>query len=166
MNIILVGFMGSGKTSMGKKLATRLGYKFVDMDNLIEKKEGMAIRDIFRKKGEESFRRMERRILEKMARKDNRVVATGGGVPCGPGNMELINRAGISVYLEVSPVDLFERLKTRRAKRPLIKDLSEAGLREFIETTLAERAPYYRMARFTVDGSSRDVNKILKVLKA
>jgi shikimate kinase len=164
MNIFLIGFMGSGKSSLGKKLAERLGYGFADMDEIIEQKEGMPVMEIFRKKGEEQFRKLERKTLEKLVCKENMVISTGGGVPCRPGNMELINQHGISVYLEMSPADLFERLKTRREKRPLIRDLSDAELREFINSTLAEREKYYRKATFTVNGLKRDVDLILEML--
>ena len=117
MNIFLIGFMGSGKSALGRKLASRMGYQFIDMDNLIEEKEGMSVRKIFRKKGEAGFRKMERKTLEKLIRKDKLVISTGGGVPCGPGNMGLINQHGISVYLKMDQSALYERLKTRQSRR-------------------------------------------------
>ena len=166
MNIFLIGFMGSGKSTMGKKLARRMGYDFVDMDRLIEKKEGMSVRKIFRKKGEGKFRKMERKTLEKLVRKDRLVISTGGGVPCEAGNMELIRQHGISIYLKMDPPALYKRLKKRQSKRPLIKDLSEKELRKFISEKLSEREGYYSQADHTVDGSKRDVDELLALLNA
>ena len=165
MNIILIGFMGSGKSSVGRKLAEKLGYGFVDMDHLIEEKEGMSVGDIFKVKGEKKFRKLEKKTLEKLVQQDNIVISTGGGVPCQPDNMKLINKNGVSVYLRMDAAALFERLKPRQAKRPLIRDLSEKELKQFIKTTLARREKYYLKAKFIVDGSNRDVNEILLLLK-
>ena len=157
--------MGSGKSSVGRKLAGRLGYEFVDMDHLIEEKEGMSISDIFIKKGEKKFRKMEQKILEKLVKEDKLVISTGGGVPCQPGNMKLINKHGVSIYLAMDEAGLFERLRTRQDRRPLIKGLSEKELKQFIKSTLALRERYYRKAKFTVDGSKRNVDEILGLLK-
>ena len=164
MTIFLIGFMGSGKSAVGRKLASRMGYDFVDMDDLIEKQEGASVLDIFKSKGEEEFRKMERKTLEVLVRKDKFVIATGGGVPCGDGNMDLINKHGISIYLKMDPSALYDRLKTRQSNRPLIKDLSEAELKEFIIEKLSDRESYYRQAKFTVDGTQRDVDGILALL--
>jgi shikimate kinase len=163
MNIFLIGFMGSGKTATGRKLAHRIGYRFIDMDSLIEEQEGMSISTIFNKMGEAEFRKMERETLEKLILKDRLVVSTGGGVPCEPGNMDLINRHGISVYLKMDPSDLYERLKTRQSARPLIRDLSGPELRQYISIKLSERESYYSKAKYTVDGSRRDVEEIIRI---
>ena len=164
MNIFLIGFMGSGKSAVGRKLALRMGYGFIDMDDLIEKQEGASVREIFRNKGEKEFRKMERKTLEALLRQDKLVIATGGGVPCEAGNMDLINKYGISIYLKMDPSALYDRLKTRQSNRPLIKDLSEAELKEFIIEKLSDRESYYRQAKFTVDGTQRDVDGILALL--
>ena len=158
--------MGSGKSSMGRKLAGSLGYVFADMDQLIEEKEGMSVSEIFAEKGEKRFRKLEQKILEKLVRQENIVISTGGGVPCQPGNMKLINKNGVSIYLKLDAAALFGRLKTRQARRPLIRDLSEKELKQFIRTTLARREKYYMKAKIIVDGSKRDVNEILLLLKA
>jgi len=158
--------MGSGKSAVGRKLASRMGYDFVDMDDLIEKQEGASVREIFRNKGEEEFRKMERTTLEAMLRQDKLVIATGGGVPCAAGNMDLINKHGISIYLKMDPSALYDRLKTRQSNRPLIKDLSEAELKEFIIEKLSDRESYYRQAKYTVDGTQRNVDGILALLTA
>lgn len=166
MNIVLIGFMGSGKTSVGRKLAEKLQYEYVDMDPLIEQKVGMTVGEIFRKKGEKKFRKLEKEILEKLVQQKNIVVSTGGGVPCQPGNMKLINKNCISIYLQMDAIALFERLKPRQARRPLIRDLSEKELKQFINTTLAKREKYYLKAKFIVDGSKRNENEILRLLEA
>ena len=149
---------------MGKKLSAKLGYEFLDMDHVIEENEGMSIGDIFREKGEKKFREMEQETLVKLIDGENIVISTGGGVPCQPGNMDLINRHGISIYLRLETEDLFERLKARKARRPLIKDLSQAELKHFIIENLAERESYYNQAKYIVDGSKRDVVEILELI--
>ena len=164
MKIFLIGFMGSGKSSVGKKLSAKLGYEFKDMDHLIEENEGMSISDIFREKGEKKFREMEQETLTKLISGENIVISTGGGVPCQPGNMDLINMHGISIYLRMETEDLFERLKARKARRPLIKDLSDAELKDFIIENLADRESYYNQAKYIVDGSKRDVVEILGLI--
>jgi len=156
--------MGSGKTTIGKGLAGKLRYSFIDMDSMIEYKAGMSIRKIFAKKGEAAFRKMEQQALEELVQKRNLVVSTGGGVPCEPGNMEFINEHGISIYLQMDAEALHRRLKSRNEKRPLIRDLSDTELMDYIRKTLANRETYYNMAHFKVDGSKRDLNEIMDLL--
>jgi len=110
MRIFLIGFMGSGKTTVGQKLARRLGYSFIDMDMQIEKESSMSINQIFKELGEDGFRRREHDLLLRIIRMDNVVVSTGGGVPCFDNNMELINQNGMSIYLKMTPESLVKRL--------------------------------------------------------
>ena len=124
MIIFLIGFMGSGKSTTGKRLARRMGYTFVDTDSLIAERLGMSVNKIFDRLGENAFREAETRLLNELIFKDNLVVSTGGGLPCYGGNMDLMNFNGQSVYLKVSSSVLYERLSLRKDKRPLIKDLS------------------------------------------
>ena len=158
--------MSSGKTTIGKSLAGKLRYSFMDMDSMIEYKAGMSISKIFTKQGEAAFRKMERQALEELVQKDNLVVSTGGGVPCEPGNMEYINEHGTSIYLQMDAEALHQRLKSRNIKRPLIRDLSEEELMDYIRETLSKREAYYNMAHFKVDGSRRDLNEIMDLLSA
>jgi shikimate kinase len=164
MIIFLIGFMGSGKSTTGKKLAMRLGYAYLDTDSQIVSKFGMSVNEIFDRLGEEKFRDAEFRLLNELIRRKNIVVSTGGGLPCHGQNMEIINRHGISIYLKVSPSDLYQRLLTRKHKRPLIRDLSDADLKRYIEQKLAERESYYSRARHTVDGLHVSPDELIRLL--
>ena len=144
--IYLIGFMGSGKSHVGKKLAAALYYPFVDLDSLIESASGMSIREIFTQYGEAYFRLLERRVLHDTAFGPKRIVATGGGTPCFFDNMQWINRHGVAIYLKPTPEVLAERLWRGRAKRPLLAGLDKDELLPFIERKLAERAGYYHQA--------------------
>ena len=151
MVVFLVGFMGSGKTSLGRRLAARLGWDFVDMDAMVEQRCGMNVARIFETQGEEHFRRMEREVLEELAGLRDTIVATGGGVPVGEGNMELMNRAGLTIYLMISPPQLVKRLERGTEKRPLIRGKDPGQLLEFIEERLPQREPYYMQAKAVID---------------
>jgi shikimate kinase len=164
MNIFLIGFMGSGKSTTGKKLARKLGYAFMDTDSEIVRRFGMSVNEIFDRLGEDRFRDAEVRLLNELIRRNNIVVSTGGGLPCHGENMQLINRNGISVYLKVSPADLYQRLSTRKHKRPLIRDLDEKELKHFIESKLAEREPFYSMANHTVRGLQTGPEDLIRLL--
>jgi len=165
MIIFLIGFMGSGKSTAGKLLAKRLGYTFIDTDNRIVVRLGMSVNEIFDRLGEKSFRENEIRLLKELILQDNLVVSTGGGLPCYGNNMDLINLNGQSVYLKVSPSALYDRLSSRKYKRPLIKDLSDTELMAFIENKLSEREEYYSRARYVVRGLDVNVEDLLKLVK-
>ena len=146
MRIFLIGFMGSGKSSWGRQWAERYNYKFVDLDEAIEAKEGESVAMIFEKKGETVFRLWETRVLRTMGQNDNCIIACGGGTPCFHDNMDWIKEHGTSCYLEASPAFILERVKDEKDKRPLIRKMNEAELLFFIEKTLKERMPYYSRA--------------------
>ena len=144
--IFLVGFMGSGKTTWGKKLANALELPFVDLDHEIVAHIGMTIPEYFEQYGEASFRQLESEFL---AKQENRlaIISTGGGTPCFNDNMEWIKNNGISLYLYHTPKSLWSRLSQSDVnKRPVLKGLTGDQLFEFIETKLAERAYYYDQA--------------------
>ncbi len=151
MLIFLVGYMGCGKSSTGRKIARRLGMGFTDMDAEIEEREGMKITEIFAAKGEPYFRRLERETLTSYAHAGDWVVATGGGVPCHGDNMELMNSLGVTVYFRMTPRKLVRRLGPGRAKRPLICGKDDAQLLEFIEANLPLREPFYSRAKLVID---------------
>ena len=145
--------MGSGKTTAGKMLADRLGFTFLDMDREIEKKQGMSINQIFTARGEPYFRKMEEALLHEIIEMDNLVVSTGGGVPSYRDNMKLINSHGISIYLEMSQEELYSRLLGEKKERPLIKNMDNNELSDFIRVKLAERTPWYRQAAIIIDAA-------------
>jgi shikimate kinase len=147
MTIFLVGFMGAGKTTIGKKLAAKLGCEFVDLDAMIEKVEGMYIRDIINEKGEHYFREVESRTLQQLDLIE-KVISTGGGTPYYFDNMDWMKINGIAVYVELDEGVLYSRLRTTDLQnRPLLKDLDETGLKKFIHDKLEERGPYYYQAQ-------------------
>ena len=161
MNIFLIGFMGSGKSTVGKKLAARLGYSFLDMDVEIEKEEGKPIATIFSEKGETYFRNLEFEWLRNFS-KENNIVATGGGAPCVNSNLEKMKAKGITVYLKSSPENLAQRLFNARGSRPLIDHLKNdlAALTAFVESKLAERLPYYSQCDVIIDAINFDSVKL------
>lgn len=154
--------MGCGKTSIGRKLAISLGFEFIDLDAYIERKTGITIREIFKTDGEDQFRNYEHKSLIELNNIDNLVVATGGGAPCFSGNMELINKSGLSIYIDMDPLSLTNRLKNSTKERPLISGKSEKELLEFIETSLEQRKKFYQKSKITVQGLNADLNLILK----
>jgi shikimate kinase len=164
MIIFLIGFMGSGKSTTGKKLAGRLGYSFLDTDKQIVKQFDMSVNEIFDRLGENKFRESEVNLLNELILRYNLVVSTGGGLACHGNNMDVINRHGISVYLKVSPSALYQRLVTRKYKRPLIRDLSDAELRIFIEQKIKEREPFYSRAKYVVKGLDVDLDELVRLL--
>ena len=151
--IFLIGYMGSGKTTVGQLLATQLGYGFIDMDNHIEGKLFKSISQIFTELGEDQFRLLEKQCLHEVAEFDHVVISTGGGVPCFFDNMEYMNKQGITVYLKLSSADLAERLELSHAnKRPLLAGRKGEELLRFISEGLAKREPFYSQAAYSVSG--------------
>lgn len=156
--IYLIGFMGSGKTTAGKALASRSGWSFIDLDKTIENHAGKSVPDIFFDHGEEYFRKVESEVLLNLKASENTVVATGGGTPCYNENMEYMINSGVTVYLQMTPEKLLKRLADSRAKRPLIRDLKNEELQSFIEEKLAEREKFYLRSAVIIDGSDPDIN--------
>ncbi|WP_027078864.1 shikimate kinase [Maribacter antarcticus] len=152
MKIVLVGYMGSGKTTIGKLVAKRLKIKFLDLDGYIEKAEEQTIAQLFLEKGELYFRKKEFFYLNEILSSDsNFLLSTGGGTPCYGANMEAItHKTANSVYLKVSLDELVRRLSTEKAQRPLIRDIANAELPEFIGKHLFERSFYYNQANITI----------------
>jgi len=165
--IFLIGYMGAGKTTIGEQLAERLEYKFLDMDHVIEEKIQQSVSQIFSELGEEKFRQLERECLEKIATERNVVVATGGGAPCFYDNMEQMNACGLTVYLNLSPEELQERLElSHKNKRPLLAQRQGEELLNFIRKNLSEREPFYRKAAFVVSGTDEEMlQQILSFLR-
>lgn len=158
--VYLIGFMGSGKSTVGKKLGNQLGRSFIDLDTLIENKYRISIPDLFSRFDEAAFRKVEHETLKETLKLQNHVIATGGGTPCFYDNIDLINVHGTSVYLKLHPQSLYQRLLTSRKKRPLIAENPEDKIQEYIEAKLAEREFYYQQALFTVKGESLDIKAL------
>ncbi len=146
--------MGSGKSTLGKRLARKIEYHFVDMDTYLEEQEGMEVKDIFSQKGEKYFRELESGFLKNLCTGDNLVVATGGGAPCHGNNLQIMNEKGITVYLKMSAASLASRLEKARTIRPLIEGLDPASLRRFIGERLKERESYYEQAQCIIKGEN------------
>ncbi len=157
--------MGSGKTTLGKQLAARLGYRFIDQDEMIEQKFQMTVSEIFAKYGEEEFRKAENQSLIDLKGRDNCVVATGGGAPCFHNNMELMNESGFTIYIKVDPEIIVQRLKDAHISRPLIKDKSEAEILDYTQQKLAERSPFYSRSRLILYSKNLAVEDILRALE-
>lgn len=139
MRIFLLGFMGSGKSSLARELAHKLTYSFIDLDNLVEERSGKKIAEIFENDGEVVFRKIEHDCLLETFSHKNIVIATGGGTPCFFNNIDLINQNGISVYLKFNPGILASRLSNDKGKRPLIKHFeNKKDFQDHIETLFSE----------------------------
>lgn len=154
MRVFLIGFMGSGKSVVGKILAGKLGYSFIDLDNAITGQQRMTIASIFSERGEKGFRMIEQQALAGFLKEDNFVMACGGGTPCFFDNLQRMNDNGKTVFLNTDPEVLFSRLKTEKDQRPLLKNLKEENLRDFINVNLDNRKKFYSLAAYSVNSSS------------
>lgn len=151
--IFLIGFMGAGKSTLGRALGRATGMTFIDLDSYIETRYHSNIRDIFATRGEQAFRDMERRMLEEVSDFEDVIIACGGGTPCFGDNMALMNSRGLTVLLEASIERLLQRLKAGRSRRPLIANLDDDALARFIASSIDKRMPHYGQAarRFDAD---------------
>jgi len=167
--LFIVGYMGSGKSTFGKRLARQLDYDFIDLDKVFEETYKICISNFFAKYGEEIFRKIEHEILIKSLGHPHTVVSCGGGTPCCLGNMDLMNASGLTVYLRLTPAALASRLENSRKERPLLQSLPGTDLLEKISFQLQQRESYYLKAQMVVDGISINIEettaKILKVLQ-
>ena len=155
--------MASGKTSIGEKIAKKLNLQFIDIDNVIEEESGLQISDIFTERGEDYFRNLEENALNKIIEKENVVIAAGGGTTCFFDNMELMNKNGITVYIKLSALDLFNRLENSQTDRPLLKGLNKEKLLAKIVELLNKREKFYKQAQYTIDGIDPDLNKLYQL---
>ncbi len=158
MNIVLTGFMGTGKSKIGKRLAKRLGMSYLDTDELIEEREKDSVPAIFKKKGEEYFRRLETKVVKEVALLDNFVISTGGGVVLREGNIRLLKKNALIICLFANPEVILKRTKGDD-NRPL---LGVNNQKKRIEKLLALRKPYYEKADFSVDTSALDSEGVVE----
>ncbi|HSD50658.1 MAG TPA: shikimate kinase [Candidatus Methylomirabilis sp.] len=156
-NVILTGFMATGKTSVGKALAARLGYEFVDLDSLIEAEAGMPISRIFATQGEERFRELESRMVMQVARRDASIIATGGGAIVNPRNLEALQRSGVVIALTAKPEAILARVGSGE-DRPMLWGGEPL---ERIRRLLADRAPAYAKADLTVDTTEQSIDQVV-----
>lgn len=161
----LIGYMGSGKTTSGKKLAKLMNHSFYDLDKELEKYVGIAIKEIFAIHGEVFFREKERDILTYLLGKKNAVIATGGGTPCYRDNMDIINSKSLSVYIKLPATTIYKRLKSEKDDRPLLIPKKGEELLQFIQQHLEEREKYYKQAKYTVKGENLNPLDLLELIR-
>ncbi len=165
MKLFLIGFMGCGKSTLGKKLASRLQCPFIDVDKEIERSTGLNISAYFERFGEVEFRKAEHSIFETSKWPQNAVIATGGGAPCYFNTMELINAMGLSIYLKMSASVLASRLRQGSADSPLIRDYQGAELSEYTHMKLSERELYYNKAHMTVQAEGLSASDLEEAIQ-
>jgi len=163
--IFLIGFMGSGKSTAGRKLASQLNWSFIDLDEKIQKKEGMKIPDIFSSKGEPYFRKLEAKALQELKSVKETVISTGGGTPCFADNMDFMLSSGLTVYIRMTPLSLKKRLEGSVEGRPLLKEVDMKDLQEYITSKLAEREKWYSRAEIIIDVVNNDLPDLLSLIK-
>ena len=149
--LVIVGFMGCGKTYWGKIWGELYRIKHIDLDDEISKAEKLSIAEIFELKGEEYFRKQESELLNHLLNDPSIILSTGGGAPCYNNNMEVIHKKSTSIYLKCNNEILFSRLKKERPLRPLISSLNDHDLRKFIENKIAEREAFYNQAQYILE---------------
>lgn len=161
-NIVLLGFMGTGKSVVGRRLASELRYQFVDTDQMVEEKTNKKISEIFAQQGEAQFRAWEAEVVREVADRNRCVISTGGGIVLNAANLEALSRKGILVSLQARPEVILKRVQKRAGQRPLLQKpdpLSE------IQRLLSEREPFYRRASFMIDTSDMRLEEVVRQIK-
>lgn len=161
--IFFIGYMGSGKTTIGKALSKDTGLQFYDLDWYIESRMHKTVKQIFDEQGEEGFRRIEHNMLHEVGEFENVIISCGGGTPCFFDNMDYINRQGDVVYLKASPEVLHKHLKMGKTVRPLLLNKTPEEVEEFIKSQLQERKPFYEKANHTLDVDLMDNYEKIKI---
>ncbi len=164
--VYIIGFMGSGKTTTGRKLASRMGWNFIDLDKQIEKYTRMTIPELFSEYGEAHFRDIEAELLRMHESDTNIVISTGGGAPCHDNNMDYMKRTGLTIYLKLSPAQLKARLDNSKGERPLIKGLEADNLLEFIDNKLTEREKWYSRAEIVIEGTDFSISLLHSLVRS
>ncbi len=160
----LLGFMGAGKSTLGRRAARDLGRAFWDVDEQIELSEAMSIRSIFEQKGEDEFRRIESAKLEEtiLRASPGSIVSTGGGAPCFHDNLSFLNTHAVTMFLDVSPGELARRLEPNRSERPLLRHLTASEFLRWIEDKLEERHPWYHQAKVIITSDHLSVAELIQ----
>ena len=161
--IIIIGYMGAGKTTVGHALSKQLGMRFYDLDWYIETRMHKTVAQIFAEKGEEGFRKIEHNMLHEVAEFENVIISCGGGTPCFFDNMDYLNEQGDTIYLKASPEVLYKHLKMGKTVRPLLLNKTPEETQEYIRQQLALREPFYLKARHTLDVNLLDNYEKIKI---
>ena len=162
--IFLIGFMGSGKTTLGRRLASKMGYEFIDLDHKLEQQVELSIAEYFSFFGEDAFRKFESEVLKQTKYPVHTVIATGGGVPCFFNNMDWMNAHGKTVYIKLSPKTLASRLENEKEERPLLRQHHGEALVNFITDKLTEREKFYNKANIIANGLSLTAERVEELL--
>ena len=173
VRIFLTGYMGAGKTTLGKAFARQMNIPFVDLDWYIEERFHKTVGELFTERGETGFRELERNMLHEVAEFENVVISTGGGAPCFYDNMDFMNRNGKTVFLNVHPDVLFRRLRVAKQQRPILQGKQDDELKEFIIRALEKRTPFYSQAQYVFNADEledrsqieKSVEKLRDLLK-
>lgn len=170
MIIYLIGFMGSGKSTIGKLLATDLNFAFFDSDKVIEQESGQTIGEIFKTSGEDYFRKLEQSVLNNhLSRNGDAIIAVGGGMPCFFDNMAYMKKTGLTIYLKMSADAIFQRLKSlspsARLQRPLLANKTDKELLTYIKDTLSKREMFYNQSELIILNEESDVHLTLERIK-
>ena len=161
--IILIGYMGAGKTTIGKALSKELGIIFYDLDWYIESRMRKSVAQIFKERGEEGFRQIEHNMLHEVAEFEDVIISCGGGTPCFFDNMDYLNQQGQVIYLKAEPEVLYKHLLMGKVERPLLKDKTPEQLITFIREQLEKREVYYNKAQYTLDVSLMDSYEKIRI---
>lgn len=165
MRLYLIGYMGCGKSTIGRKIARYAHLRFVDTDSLVEQREQATVADVITYHGEEYFRGVEHSVLQSTAEEDDLVVSTGGGLPVWGDNMARIGELGVSIYLRRSPQNIISRLSPYgRQKRPKFRGLNDEQLLAFMTSHMAEREPIYSQADITIECDTMTDNEIIDLI--
>ncbi len=167
MKIYLIGFMASGKTTIGLELAKKLNYEFIDLDEFIEQKHNKTIKQIFEQQGEDHFRTLENEALRDVSSIDgNILIASGGGTSCFYNSIDFMNKTGLTIYIKVDVGELVTRLIESKTDRPLLWGKTPQELNDYILRVLNEREKYYEKAKITIESSSIIIDQLAQTIKA
>ena len=169
MKIFLIGYMGSGKSTIGRELSSQLNLPWIDLDDEFELRYKISITNFFHKYGEIAFRELEHKLLVDFFLVPDLVISTGGGTPCFLGNMELMNNNGITIYLSATPEFLLSRIESSTRKRPLFQLMNNGNISQNIFTHLSSREYYYNQSKIIIDAQNPEtkgiITQILKYLE-
>lgn len=162
--IYIVGYMGAGKTTAAKRIASRLGWEVADTDAMFEEKYRISIHDFFHKYDENLFRKLESEVLKSTENLDNTVISTGGGLACFFDNMDWMNQHGLTVFMRISPEAAADRILNSKRKRPLTENKTKEELAEYIRQHYASRLPFYEQAQITIKSEDFDLDGFMELI--